>query len=416
MKEDPGGGSPGPAVSWRDLHLWQIQPVRDLLLALAVIGLFWLGDRISLVTVPLLLAILLAYLFEPVVAWMEKRSRLGRPGIVALLLGSVVLLVVVPTVIGIGFGVAQGAALLAGTAQRVDMVYQSVRDPENPQLIDRVAQDAGPAWSWIRERIVENTETGDTERLLEAVQTKLRESATAMIGSTASAGAVALRSAVGFVGGAFAVAFSVFLTGFFFYFVSTGWGPLRTWGLRLLPAKHESRILDLAGKFDAVVSGFVRGRLTIAFVQAVVFSILYWLIGVPAAFILGPVVAILSIVPYLALVGLPVSVTLLWLEGHDGFRGAWWWVLGAPAAVYFLGQALDDYVLTPVIQGKSTNMDTPTILFATIAGGALFGVFGMLIAIPLAACVKIVVVELLWPRFREWAEGRAPDPLPIDED
>ena len=94
--------------------------------------------------------------------------------------------------------------------------------------------------------------------------------------------------------------------------------------------------------------------------------------------------------------------------------GQWWWVLGAPAVVYFVGQALDDYVWTPVIQGKSTNMDTPTILFATLAGGALFGVFGMLIAIPIAACVKILIVEIVWPAFKDWAEGRSEDPLPIE--
>ncbi len=83
-------------------------------------------------------------------------------------------------------------------------------------------------------------------------------------------------------------------------------------------------------------------------------------------------------------------------------------------AVYFVGQALDDYIFTPLIQGKSTNMDTPTILFASLAGGALFGVFGLLIAIPIAACLKILAQEVFWPRFKAWADGRAEDPLPIE--
>ncbi|MBZ0171536.1 MAG: hypothetical protein K8E66_04080, partial [Phycisphaerales bacterium] len=60
-----------PTIMWRELHLWQIQPVRDVLLVLAIVGLFWLGDKIGIVTVPLLLAILLAYLFEPVIQWAE---------------------------------------------------------------------------------------------------------------------------------------------------------------------------------------------------------------------------------------------------------------------------------------------------------------------------------------------------------
>jgi len=85
----------------------------------------------------------------------------------------------------------------------------------------------------------------------------------------------------------------------------------------------------------------------------------------------------------------------------------------APTLFYFIGQALDDYVWTPKIQGKSTDMSTPMILFASLAGGVLFGVFGLLIAIPLAACLKILLQEIFWPRFKAWAEGRENDFLPI---
>jgi predicted PurR-regulated permease PerM len=60
-------------------------------------------------------------------------------------------------------------------------------------------------------------------------------------------------------------------------------------------------------------------------------------------------------------------------------------------------------------------MDTPTIVFASLAGGALMGVYGLLIAIPLAACLKILLREIFWPRFKAWAEGRARDFLPIED-
>ena len=53
-----------------------------------------------------------------------------------------------------------------------------------------------------------------------------------------------------------------------------------------------------------------------------------------------------------------------------GFRGEWWWAVFAPIVYYNIGQALDDYVLTPWIQGESTGLDAPAILFASIAGGA----------------------------------------------
>ena len=401
-------------VGWRDLHLWQIQPVRDVLLALAIVGLFVLGEKTSVVTVPLLLAVLFAYLFEPVIAWLENKTRFRRPAVVGGLIGATVLVVVVPAVIGIAIGVTQFAGLLGATGQRVGMVYESVRAPEDEALAQKIDDEAGPAWAWIRDHLIESGSEAELQPILKAARERLTDGASDMLGSTASVGAEAIGGVLSLIGGAFGLAFGVFLTGFFFFFVSTGWVGVKGFAHGLIPDKHRAPLVDIAGKFDAVLSGFVRGRLTIAFLQSIVFSVAYFAIGVPAAFIVGPVVAILSIVPYLALVGIPISVGLLWLEGHTGVRGSWWWVLGAPLVVYFVGQSLDDYVWTPIIQGKSTNMDTPTILFATLAGGALFGVFGMLIAIPIAACVKILIQEIVWPAFKEWAEGRSEDPLPLE--
>jgi predicted PurR-regulated permease PerM len=87
------------------LHLWQFQAVRDLLFVAAVAGLFWFGYALRAVTVPLLVALLLAYLFEPLVARLASRRRLNRPMVVGGLLATVgiifvgVLAVIIPIVV-----------------------------------------------------------------------------------------------------------------------------------------------------------------------------------------------------------------------------------------------------------------------------------------------------------------------------
>ena len=73
-------------------------------------------------------------------------------------------------------------------------------------------------------------------------------------------------------------------------------------------------------------------------------------------------------------------------------------------------------MLTPVIAGKATNLDPVTILVAVLAGGSVMGVYGMLLAIPAAACGKILATEVLLPKVRAWTKGEARDPLPIDAD
>lgn len=462
------------------MHLWQFQPLRDVLVVLVVLGLLWLGQKISIVTVPVLLAIMLAYLFEPVIRWVTGRSNIQRRTVVAGILAGTVLFVAVPITFGLTYGVVQGVGLLTSLGEKVGVLNESVetqvaldavrgrvtelgaaidegesklekaKSEEAPpaegtpsqadieQVLTRLRADLekaradlieadtraalalqalreGPGSSWVkmRELLLDESARAGLAAVLMQVQNRLEANADRLAASAAAAGASVFQTGVRLVSNTMALLFMAFLTGFFFFFISNEWTRFKDFTTRFVPSRHKARTLDLAVKFDRVISGFVRGRLTIAFLQSIVFTVGYFLIGVPAAFVLGPIVAVLSIVPYLALVGVPVTIVLLWLENHSGMRGNILWVIGAPTAFYFVAQALDDYVWTPAIQGKETGMSTPMILFASLAGGALFGVFGLLIAIPIAACLKIVIEELAWPRFKAWADGRAEDFLPL---
>ncbi|MEM1424844.1 MAG: AI-2E family transporter [Planctomycetota bacterium] len=212
----------------------------------------------------------------------------------------------------------------------------------------------------------------------------------------------------------FGLGFGAFLVLFFFFFFSTGLGQVKRFFERLVPRQNRKTVFSLASQMDAVIAAFIRGRLTIMAILATLFVVGYWLIGVPAPLLLGIGVGILSAVPYLSLVGVPVSIILMALEPGTGFQASWWWIVGAPIGVYMIVQATDDYIWTPLIQGKATDMDTPTILFAVLGGGVLFGIYGVLVAIPVAACLKILIREVVWPKVVEWVEGRSKDPLPID--
>ena len=422
---DPSGDDssessrPSRRTQWARLHLWQMQPVRDVLLGLGILALFLLGQATSVVTVPLLLSLLLAYLFEPVIVWAMSRFGAKRRSAVITVIAGIVVLVVLPSIAGASYGAAQIVLFGQRLLDNVDLI-QSAQQIEDIDEAHELIRDsgAGDAWVAIHDSIRNAENEDSTVGLVLAEMNQWVTTNRERVAQTAATYSIQIvNSVIGFLGALFGLAFMGFLTGFFFFFVSTEWIKVKGFGTSLIPRDQKERTLELFGKFDAVISGFIRGRITIAFLQSIVYSIGYFLIGVPGAFILGPVVAVLSIVPYLALVGLPVSITLLALQTfpEGSFRGEWWWVIGAPAVFYFVGQALDDYVWTPLIQGKSTGMDTPTIVFASIAAGALFGVFGLLIAIPIAACVKILIQEIFWPKFIEWASGEASDPLPIDD-
>jgi predicted PurR-regulated permease PerM len=92
---------------------------------------------------------------------------------------------------------------------------------------------------------------------------------------------------------------------------------------------------------------------------------------------------------------------------------SWAWIIGGPSLVFAIVQIIETYILTPVIAGKATNLDPVTILVAVLAGGSVGGVYGMLLAIPAAACAKILITDVVLPRVKAWTRGKASDPLPM---
>lgn len=440
---------------WRTMHLWQFQPVRDVLLALSVFGLLWLGHELATVTVPMLLALLLAYLVEPLVRWSTSRfTWVSRPVAAGTLIVLIGLAVVGPVAAGLTFGAAQGIGAIDRFTQNVGDLTDAIDAPEDDELRESLPNEG---WRLLRDYLVglevtvnsdaadqdenngasvaeganadDEPDSAEAEPALELTTSQLigrrvvgglqawLDSNMSQLGDGAlSVGAWLLGAAASFVMGLFSFGFGLFLTMFFFFFFSSGLGGVKRFFEKLVPKQHRRQVFDLAGKMDAVIAAFIRGRLTIMAIMSVEFVLLYWVIGTPAPLLVGIAVGVLSAVPYLSLIGIPVSIGLMMLDPPSAFawQSEWWWLLGAPIAVYMIVQATDDYIWTPVIQGKATDMDTPTILFAVLAGGVLAGIYGVLIAIPVAACLKILIREVFWPKFLEWVDGRAKDPLPLD--
>jgi predicted PurR-regulated permease PerM len=445
-------------AEWARLRLWQIQFVRDVAALFIGIGVLWLGYELSVVTVPLLLAVFLAYLLEPIVKRATHGGRVTRQGVAGGIIAVVAVGVVVPLVLGLAVAVVQGVQYTAVIGQNVRLLVQSaVDEPLNKEK--RAALEAkGPLWVKVRDYVVTQEEKYQYAKHDEETPAESRSKAPVeplppgtnpplitppgpeepsaiyslfraglkwteehagelsgkvLQGSTGVASVIAGFAAgtAGRVGG---LAFGTFLTFFFFFFVCTGWGRVLRFWQSLIPERKQGRVFALVEKMDGVIAGFVRGRMTICAILMVFYTIGYWMIGVPAWLLMGPLMGVLVLVPYAQGVGAPAAMLLMALQPASGFQGQWWWIIAAPLVLLTIGQFLDDYILTPRIQGKSTNMDTPTILFASIAGGTLAGIYGLLVAIPVAACLKILLKEVFWPRFKAWAEGRERDFLPLE--
>lgn len=167
--------------------------------------------------------------------------------------------------------------------------------------------------------------------------------------------------------------------------------PLLTaWLRELPPIRFRERLGVLFAEFDRVLSGFVRGQLLVCAILAVLYSIGLWLIGIDLAVMIGTLAGAAFIIPYVGTVlGIVLSMVMAILKFHDLLHPLL--CLGWFALV----QGLEGTVITPKIVGDTVGLHPLIAIVALLIGGQMLGISGMLLAIPVAAILKVLAGHLL---------------------
>ncbi|HCD30430.1 MAG TPA: hypothetical protein DEQ73_07500 [Phycisphaerales bacterium] len=411
-------------------HLWEIQAIRDVLLIAGGLSVLWLGHALSSITIPLLVSLLLAYLVEPLVEGLGQRG-VSRSRAAAWFVGLFGVLVVGLLALVLPLIVGQTLRLVddveSGEMQRRVLRVESILPEKAAPPLQRLALllpgEAELDTESIPEGELEFTDPNadslemQIQRIVQQELASQSDDAVLQQEGLRAAGA-ALISAWTVLLAIVDAGFLLFLIPFYFYFLVLWYPEVVRFGAQLVPRDNRDATFSLLQEMDDVVSGFVRGRLLVSFLMGLMFSVGWWLVGVPYAFVLGMATGILSTVPFVGGIGAPIAIglaVLARLELPELERAAWWMPVVLPAAVFGLVSAIEGWVLLPLIAGRATRLDPVTIVVAVLAGGALLGFYGMLLAIPLAACLKILVIRIVLPRLRAWTRGDAADPLPIDD-
>ena len=414
-------------------HLWEIQAIRDVLLIAGGLSLLWLGYALSSITIPLLMALLLAYLVEPLVEGLGQRG-VSRSRAAAWFVGLFGVLVVGLLALVLPLIVGQTLRLVddveSGDMQRRVLRVESILPEQAAAPLQRLAMllpgeatlDAQSDLVATEGEVQSTDADADSlemqiQRIVQQELASQSDDAVLQQEGLRAAGA-ALTSAWSVLVAIVDAGFLLFLIPFYFYFLVLWYPEVVRFGAQLVPRDNREAIFSLLQEMDDVVSGFVRGRLLVSFIMGLMFSVGWWLVDVPYAFVLGMTTGALSTVPFVGGLGAPIAIglaVLARLELPEVERAAWWMPVVLPAAVFALVSAIEGWVLLPLIAGRATRLDPVTIVVAVLAGGALLGVYGMLLAIPLAACLKILVIRIVLPRLRAWTRGDVADPLPIDD-
>jgi predicted PurR-regulated permease PerM len=138
-----------------------------------------------------------------------------------------------------------------------------------------------------------------------------------------------------------------------------------------------------------VLAEFLRGQISVMLLMSVFYAVVLWLVGLEFALPIGIVAGFLVFVPYLGMVlGLLLATLAALMQfGLTGDLLVVWAVFGA-------GQLLEGMVITPWLVGERIGLHPLAVIFALLAFGQLFGFFGLLLALPLAAVLLVVLRHL----------------------
>lgn len=159
----------------------------------------------------------------------------------------------------------------------------------------------------------------------------------------------------------------------------------------LVPPKFRPKTVELVGKIDAQVRGFLRGQLVVCACLGVMYAIGLTLSGTPFAILIAAFGAIASFVPYLGIVlTIGPALLLTWLEPGSGLGS-----LVGVVLTFTIAQLIEGTILTPKIVGDKVGLSPVWVILAILVFGNALGFLGLLLAVPIAASLKVLVVELV---------------------
>jgi predicted PurR-regulated permease PerM len=335
----------------------------------SILVVWVLGDVLT----PFILGIAIAYLLNPLMVKLTK-SRVPRWGTALFILILFFSLLTLAVALLAPLAVKQAQMLIDNGPAH----FQAFLDYIRPHL------------GWIEARFGADPLEQFTEYLKQSGG-KIAGVTGGVLGGLASGG----KAIFGFIA-------TLIITPLVAFFMMKDWPHIVAWVEDLYPRRHETVIRRLLKNIDGKIAGFIRGQITVAFCLGLAYAIALSIVGLNYGFLIGLGTGLFLIIPFVgSTLGLLVGVTVAWFQTGDMV------FTGLVAAIFALGQFIEGNFITPKIIGDSVGLHPLWIMFALMAGGSLFGIVGMLIAVPVAAMVSVLggfAIE----KYKESALYRAP--------
>ena len=323
---------------------------------------------------PLLIAVAVVYLLNPLVSALERRGvpRVAGAGIVYVLFLCIVALVV--------------SLLVPVVTRQVSQVIDHFPDyvADGQATIRRLAARFGqePNFRLDAEQVREWLSAGENRQAVTRYLTGLRSVTNSVISGL----------------------IIIVLGPVMAFYLLVDLPRLRRGAMALIPPGRRDEIKGLMDRIGQAVGGFFRGQLLVALFVGVASSIGLWAIGLPYWLLVGIVAGIFNLVPLVGpFIGGGLAVIIALVSGEP-LKAVW------AALVLLAVQQIDNHLISPNVMGRTVQLHPVVVMLALLVGASFAGLFGMLVVVPLVAVAKIVFLYM-WSKYVAYGDELTQDNL-----
>ena len=338
--------------------------ILPLLILASLVALSAIWIEFNQIITPFIIAFILAYAFDPLVAWLSSRG-LPRWTVVLLMLLLLFLLIC-------------GVGLLV-----IPRLIKEMSD-----LISTLPAWFGQPHQWGKGSLESLlTRFGVSENILQEVRSNLPQILKDTFGGFTEWATEALTSVTGMLAGLANIVLIPILTVYFL----TEFRKIRSGVYSLIPEDSKPKALITYHRLNDVISAYIRGQLLVVLFLAIWIGLgLQLFTNIPYALLIGISAGILNLLPYVGTAAALLITLIIAAFQPDAFI-----TCAKALAIFVSAQTLEGNLLTPKIVGDRVGLHALLVIFVVLIFASMFGLVGMLIAIPLSASAK-VIIEIMW--------------------
>ena len=330
-----------------------------LLAFLAWALVYGLGETLG----PLMIAFALSYLLFPAIRWLERHGIKRHTAVIAVFLAGIIFIVTLSLLVIPGL-IADARSFVKDLPHNIALAADKL-----VQLAQRFNVELDLSKEGILVFVRDHISAVSTDMVMNVF------GVTKGIFSGLSQWLLAL--------------LNLFLIPLFFFYVIDDYEKISNECSTLVPDKFRpilGRYMEITNR---VLSGYLRGQFIVAGLLGLLYGIGLSIVGLRFGFLIGLLSGLISIIPYAGLtIGFSVAIMMA-LANYSGISS----LIGV-VVVYVVVQVLEGFVITPKLVGDKVGLSAFATMLALIIGGNLFGLLGMLLAIPMAAIIKAVIADL----------------------